>query len=77
METSMFSIEEKNNISIPIIKKISNYEYSEKPLFYLHFEKHPISKPHFFTSIHLEFESIEIMLYLAGMRRILTYFRVS
>jgi vacuolar protein sorting-associated protein 13A/C len=73
----MFSIEEKNNISIPIVRKISNYDYSDRPLFQFHMEKHPVNKPNYFSCISLELASIEIILYLAAMKRLLLYFRVS
>lgn len=59
------------------MRKINTYEYSEKPLFQFHFEKHPLAKPHYFSSITLEFESIEIVLYIGALRRILGYFRVT
>lgn len=39
METQMYSIEEKSSIIIPIVRKINNYDYTEKPLFHIHFEK--------------------------------------
>lgn len=77
MKTSMFRIERKNNVCIPIMKRISNYDYIDRPLFYCRFEKHPLQKLHFFSSITLEFESIEIVLYIGALKRILTYFRVT
>lgn len=47
----MFSVEERNNVSIPIIKKISSYDYTEKPLFQVHYEKHPLDRPQYYSSI--------------------------
>lgn len=39
MEIQMYRIEKKNNIKIPIMRKIRTFEYNEKPLFHFTFEK--------------------------------------
>jgi hypothetical protein len=60
----MYSIETKNNIKIPIMRKKNNYDFTDKPLFRLNFEKQPINKPNVFSSIFIQFERIEILLYI-------------
>lgn len=47
----MFSVEEKNDIIVPIVKKIKSYEIEDKPLIYFKLEKHPLQKPNYFSSI--------------------------
>ncbi|CAD8164451.1 unnamed protein product [Paramecium pentaurelia] len=75
MEVQMFSVEEKNDIIVPIVKKIKSYDIQEKPLIYFKLEKHPLSKPNYFSSIYLDVQKIEFMVFVASLQRVIAYFR--
>ncbi|CAD8167119.1 unnamed protein product [Paramecium pentaurelia] len=76
MEVQMFSVEEKNDIIVPIVKKIKSYDIQEKPLIYFKLEKHPLSRPNYFTSIYLDVQKIEFMVFVASLQRVIAYFRM-
>lgn len=54
LEVQMFSVEEKNDIIVPIVKKIRTYECQDRPLIYVKLEKHPLFKPNYFSSFSLD-----------------------
>ncbi|CAD8160815.1 unnamed protein product [Paramecium octaurelia] len=76
MEVQMFSVEEKNDIIVPIVRKIKSYDIQEKPLIYFKLEKHPLSKPNYFSSIYLDVQKIEFMVFVASLQRVIAYFRM-